>query len=92
MGAKGPPACPTARIAALIMDKNTSTGDLLNEFARVLPEDWELNIDIQTGYGEIFLWDDYGQRVRLNTDDATLQEQLLEALTIISQRKGQSPH
>ena len=75
--------CNCGRDAALIELARPTLDQLINTAAEKLPEDWEINIEVQQGYGEVIVTRPNGDQVHMHEDDTTLTQQFANALRLI---------
>lgn len=76
--------CNCGRDAALKSIVIEPTLDqLINIAAQTLPPQWEINIEVQNGYGEVILIRDDGYTFHMHEDETTLAQQFVNALQMI---------
>ena len=81
----GPCDCGLEAIKAVrenILSKQ-SLDELINQAAKELPENWEINIEVQQGYAEVIITNPDGTLIHMFQDDATLTQQFQDALRYV---------
>lgn len=62
------------------------TQDLWDEVCGMLPEGWEVRIELESGAGNVTLVDPYGDEKPVEVDDASLEDKVREAVKIAVSR------
>lgn len=56
---------------------------LINQAAEVLPDWWELRIEVQQGYGQVIVTRPDGSEVQMSDGENDIREQFRDALTLV---------